>query len=36
MHTGVVPSQLKEAMIHPLLKNQTSPCEEFFDFQAHL
>ena len=33
LHTEVVPSQLKEAMIHPLLKKQTLPCEEF---QGHL
>ena len=33
LRTGVVPSQLKEAMIHPLLKKQTLPCEAFSSFR---
>ena len=32
LRTGVVPSQLKEAMTHPLLKKQRG----IFEFQAHL
>jgi hypothetical protein len=31
--TGVVPSQLKEAVIHPLLKKQNLPFEEFSSFR---
>ena len=33
LRTVVVPSQLKEAMIHPLLKKQTLPCEELLSFR---
>jgi len=33
LRTVVVPSQLKEAMIHPLLKKQTLPREEFSSFR---
>ena len=33
LRTAVVPSQLKEPMIHRLLKNQTLPCEEFSTFR---